>query len=65
VLPDYTFACEDFEIRTTSPTLCRDHECGLELQFPAFRAGKLDAMALGLIGHGSVNGASKDSPSTS
>jgi hypothetical protein len=65
VFPNDTFAFADLEIGAAGPALRGDHQCGLELQFPAFRASYLDAMALGLIGHGSKDGFSKGAPSTS
>jgi hypothetical protein len=51
------------EIGAAGPALRGNHERGLKLHFPAFRASYLDAMALGLIGHG--NKLSKGAPPTS
>jgi hypothetical protein len=65
VFPNDTFAFADLEIGAAGPALRGNHECGLELQFPALRASYLDAMALGLIGHGSMDGISKEAASTS
>jgi hypothetical protein len=58
------FAFPDLEVGATSPALRRNYECGLQLDFPALRAGDLDAMALGLIGHGCIDGISKKVAST-
>ena len=65
VLADDSLAVADLEIGAARPALRGNHECGLGLHFSAFRASYLDAMALGLIGHGSADGGSKGLPSTS
>lgn len=49
--PCNAFAFPDLEIGTAGTALGGNHECGLDLLVPAFRACHLDAMALGLIGH--------------
>jgi hypothetical protein len=53
------------EIGAARPALRGNHERGFELHFPAVRASYLDAMALGLIGHGGMDGISKEAASTS
>ena len=51
-IPNHTLAGANLEIGTTRPALRGNHERGLGLGLPALRASYLDAMALGLIGHG-------------
>lgn len=52
VLANDSSAVFHLEIRAAATTLGRDHQSGLYLSVPTFRASHLDAMALGLIGHG-------------
>jgi hypothetical protein len=59
---DHAFAFAHLEICATSPALRGDHECGLGLRVAALGALDLDAMAMGLIGHGAMIGCSKDVP---
>jgi hypothetical protein len=50
--PDYPLAITDLEVGAAGTAEGGNHQCGLELVVAALRADDLDAMALGLIGHG-------------
>ena len=51
-VPYNSLALADLKVGTAGPALGRDDKCGFDLDVPAFGARHIDAMALGLIGHG-------------